>query len=411
MKYNSEKAFPFLISTLFLFPLFKESILTILVSLLTLNTIIYSVQKKNYQLPKKEILILTLPFWITLIVSLFYFDGLKSLMPINNSLLFLILPLTFNYIPKENFTTDKINKYFIVLKNVCLLIVICYVVLFFYKYTIYDFFIVPNQVSKFRNFIYNEISFFKIHPAYFTTILIFITAFSLKKITKTKKWYELIYIIAFLLITFLLITKINVIFITLLFFVFVFFQIKRYYLQKIILLFFMIGMISFLFKKTPGLNERFYEFSESLNKSPIKKSYNSTNIRVAIYKCDINLIKENFWLGVGFKNIKNEIESCLNSNYNSSFNLKHQYLSHNYYFYILISGGIFSLIFFLYYLFTVYKIVLKSNLFVFYTFFINILLMCMIEDFFYRVYGLFFFNLIVLTYYKNNLFLINKNHK
>lgn len=402
MKYNSEKTFPFFIYILFLFPLFKESILTILLLLLITNTIIYIYQKKKFEKPKKEILILTIPFWIILISSILRFEDFKSLKPIGNSLFFLLFPLVFNYIPSNNFTTDKIYKYLTLLKNVCVLIIISYIFAFFYKYTIYDFFIVSNNISKFRDFIYNEITFFKIHPNYFTTILIFCTAFSLKSMINNKNWFELIYIFFFILITFLLITKISVLFLIILVIYFILFQIKGYKIQKVLFFVLFLGILSFLAKNTPGLNERFYEFSDSLTKPPKDLSYNSTNIRVAIYTCDYQLVKDNFWFGTGYENIKNEIENCLNSKYTSDFYKHHQYLSHNYFLYILISGGIFSLLFFMFYIYSVFKIVLKTNLFILNVFFINVLVISMIEDFFYRAFGLFFFNLIFLIFYKNN---------
>ncbi|WP_338409383.1 O-antigen ligase family protein [uncultured Flavobacterium sp.] len=402
MKYNAKKAFPFLISLLFLFPLFKENIVSFIFILVSLNTIIYQFQNKSFKRPKKEILLLTIPFWIVFILSLFYFDGLQSLKPISNSMFFLLFPILFNYIPEENFSSDKLNKYINILKNASLLIIVYYLVSFFYNYTIYDFFIVSNNVSKFRNFVYNELLFFKIHPAYFTTILVFCTAFSLKEILQKKKWVNLIYVFFFILITFLLLTKINIIYLTCLLISFVFFQIKKHFIQKVLVFGLLLGGGSFLVNNTPGLNERFYELSVSLTKVPNEFSYNSTNIRVAIYNCDYQIIKENFWFGVGFNNIIDEIDRCLNSTYNSSFTNDHNYLSHNYYMYILISGGIFSLLFFLFYLYTVLKVLLKTNLFICYAFFINCLTISMIEDFFFRAYGLFFFNLIVLMFYKNN---------
>lgn len=410
MKYDSEKAFPYLISSLFLFPLFKESILTLLLMLLLVNTIIYVVKNKKNQLPKKQILYLTIPFWIVLVSSLFHFKSLNSLKPVGNAMFFLLFPLVFNYIPLSNFTSIKIEKYLTLLKNVCLFIIFFYFIAFFYNYTIYDFFIVSNNVSKFRNFIYNEITFFKIHPNYFTTVLMFCTAFSLKNVVMKKNWLELLYVFFFILITFLLITKINVVFLTGLIVFFLFFQIKGFIIQKVLFFVLFLGVLSFLVKNTPGLNERIYEFSNSLTKPPKDLSYNSTNIRVALYNCDFELAKENFWLGTGFENIKNEIESCLNSKYDSSFSQDHQYLSHNYFLYILISGGIFSLLAFLFYLFSVFKIVLKANLFILYVFFANIITLLMIEDFLYRAFGLFFFNLIVLIYYKNNQIEKDKNY-
>lgn len=410
MKYNSEKAYPFFIYILFLFPLFKESILTLLFLFLIGNTIIYVYQKKKFKRPKKEILLLTIPFWIIFISSIIHFENFSSLKPVGKSIYFFLFPVVFNYIPLSNFTSDKINKYLTLLKNVCLFIILFYITSFFYKYTIYDFFIVSNNISKFRDFIYNEITFFKIHPNYFTTILIFCTGFSLKSMINYKKWFELIYIFFFVLITFLLITKINVIFLIALIIYFILFQIKGYKFQKILLFALFLGILLFLAKNTPGLNERFYEFRDSLTKPPKDLSYNSTNIRVALYNCDYDLAKENFWFGTGFENIKNEIENCLNSKYDSSFYKDHQYLSHNYFLYILISGGIFSLLIFLFYLYSVFNFILKTNnLFILNAFFINILTVSMIEDFFYRVYGLFFFNLIILTFYKNNQ-ILNDNY-
>lgn len=403
MKYNSEKAFPYLISILFLFPLFKESILTFLLLLLFGNTIIYIIQYKKFQKPKKEILLLTIPFWIIFLSSLIRFESINSLKPISNALFFLLLPLVFNYIPLNNFTTENINKYLTILKNVCLFIILSYIILFFYNYTIYDFFIVSNNISKFRDFIYNEITIFKIHPNYFTTILIFCTAFSLEKIKNKKNWIELIYISLFVLITFLLITKINILFIIGLITHYILFKIKGFKLQKVLFLALFLGALSFIIKNTPGLNERFYEFKDSLTKPPKDLAYNSTNIRVALYNCDYDLLLENFWVGTGFENIKDEIEKCLSSKYETSFYKDHQYLTHNYFLYIFISGGIFSFIFFIYYLYLALKTILKANLFILNVFFINTLSVTMIEDFFYRVYGLFFFNLILLIYYKNNL--------
>ena len=105
--------------------------------------------------------------------------------------------------------------------------------------------------------------------------------------------------------------------------------------------------------------------------------------------------------GVGFNNIKDDLNKCLETNYNSTFNKNHKYLTHNYYFYILISSGVLGLLAFIFYLITCYKVVLKQHRFEFYVLFINVLIVCFFEDFFYRAYGAFFFNLMLFTYYKN----------
>ena len=404
MKFNifdSEKNFQYILPLFFLFPIFKESLLTFLIIILSINTIFYLVQNKIKIAINKDVFLLTIPFWIVFISSVFYFKNFETLKPIKNVLFFLLFPVLFYFIPKSNFTDEKIKQYITILKNSCLFIIFTYIIAFFYNYSVSDFFIVAHRVSKFRQFAYEEISFLKIHPTYFTSIVLFCLAFSLINLFRYKKWSELLYIVFFTLIIFLLVAKINLIFLFLFLLIFPLINLKGLFYQKILFYTSFLFISLFLIKNTPGLYERFHELKISLTNAPKDLSYDSTNIRVALYNCDYSLAKDNFWFGVGFENIKNEIEYCLRSNYNSSFYLDHQYLSHNYFFYILISSGILGLLGFLLYLTHVLKIALRVNLFLFYFFFINIIVVSLTEDFFYRAFGSFYFNLIVLMYFKN----------
>jgi O-antigen ligase len=398
---DSKKNFQYILPLFFIFPIFKESFLTLLIVILFLNTLHFVVQNKMEITINRTFLLLTIPFWIVLFSSLFYFKNFETLKPVKNVLFFLLFPILFYYIPKSNFTDKKIKKYITILKNSCLFIIFVYIITFFYHYSVSDFFIVAYRVSKFRQFAYEEIGFFKIHPTYFTSIVLFCLAFSLINLFRNKKWSELLYIVFFTLIIFLLVAKINLIFLFLFVFIFPLIFLKRLLFQKILFYILFLFISIFLIKHTPGLYERFHELTISLSNSPKDLAYDSTNIRVALYNCDYSLAKDNFWFGVGFENIKNEIEHCLKSNYNSSFYLDHQYLSHNYYLYILISSGIFGLIGFLIYLIHIFKIALRVNLFLFYFFFINVIAVSLTEDFFYRAFGSFYFNLIVLMYLKN----------
>lgn len=404
MKFNltdSEKNFKYILPLFFLFPMFKENLLSFLIILLCANTFFYLIQNKIKLEINKSFLVLTIPFWIVLISSIFFFKNFETLKPIKNVLFFLLFPILFYFIPKNNFTDSKINFYIKILKNSCLLIVFFYIVGFFYNYSISDFFIVKYRVSKFRQFAYEEIGFLKIHPTYFTTIVLFCLSHSFINLFRLKKWSEILYIVFFILIIFLLVAKINLIFLFLFILIFPLIYIKGMFYQKILFYISFLIISLFLIKKTPGLYDRFYELTISLTNTPKNLSYDSTNIRVALYNCDLTLAKDNFLYGVGFENIKNEIESCLKSNYNSSFYLDHQYLSHNYFLYIFISSGVLGLICFLIYLMGVFKIVRKVNLFLFYFFFVNVIVVLLTEDFFYRVFGSFYFNLIVLMYFKN----------
>ena len=398
---NSEKNFQYILPLFFLFPMFKENFLTLLIILLGLNTLFYLVQNKIKITLTKELLFLTIPFWIVFISSLFFFKSFETLKPVKNVLFFLLFPLLFYFIPKNNFTDIKVRFYITILKNCCLLIIFTYIIGFFYNYSISDFFIVAYRVSKFRQFAYEEISFLKIHPTYFTTIVLFCLAYSLINLIRYKKLYELIYIAFFTLIIFLLIVKINLIFLFIFILVFPLIYLKGLFYQKILFYISFLIVSIFLIKKTPGLYDRFHELTISLTNTPKNLSYDSTNIRVAIYNCDFKLAKDNFLCGVGFENIKNEIESCLKSKYDSSFYLDHQYLTHNYFLYILISSGILGLFCLILYLANVFKIVKRVNLFLLYFFFINVIVVLLTEDFFYRVFGAFYFNLIIMLYYKN----------
>ena len=174
MKFNlidSEKNFQYILPLFFLFPIFKESLLTFLIIILSFNTIFYLVQNKIKIAVSKDIFLLTIPFWIVLISSLFYFKNFETLKPVKNVLFFLFFPIIFYFIPKSNFTNEKIKQYITILKNSCLFIIFVYIIAFFYNYSVSDFFIVAYRVSKFRQFAYEEISFLKIHPTYFTSIV------------------------------------------------------------------------------------------------------------------------------------------------------------------------------------------------------------------------------------------------
>lgn len=397
MTFSAQKNFTYLIPLLFIFPFFKENIATLFFILLTLNTIYFSIKNKKF-VANKKIVLFTVPFWIIFITSLFWYSDYEDLKPIKNSLYFVLFPIVFLNIPKENFSKDKLNFYFEILKYVVFIISISYFLAFFYYYDYEDLFQYKYEIPKFRDFIYHEIPFFRIHPTYFTTILIFTTAFSALKIITEKKWSEMIFVLLFMITSIVLLAKLNMIFLVLmLVYIIIFkFQIsKKYKIIAIILLF--IGSIGMI-KYVPGVKNRFVEIANSYNNPPKGMSYDSTNIRMAIFNCSKQIAQDNFITGVGFTNTKNVILDCFKSNYDSEFYKDKKYLTHNYFMYILISSGIFGLLFFLYYVFVVIQFTIKINSFLLNVVILNVLLVCLIEDFFYRQFGLFYFSLIFFSF-------------
>lgn len=404
MKKISEKLFRFLIPLLFLFPLFKENISSLLFILVMVNTVLYSVATKSYKNFNFKILYLTIPFWIIGVFSLLRMELVENLGAINHALFFLLFPIVFSLIPEEFFSNKKIDLYLTIFKNTCLVIAISYIVAFLYKYDFSDFFVYQYNIPKFRDFVYSEIPFFKIHPTYYTSMVVLCTAFSFKKVLEKKAYFELLYVLSFMLITFLLLSKINIIFLAGLL-ICIPLTLQHFNLKQKIAItssFVLLGTI--LVFAVPGVKNRFVEMYNSYNSPPKGLSYDSTNVRLSITKCSMDLVKEHYLFGVGFSKIQDNLDECYKANYDSDFYVTIKYMTHNYFLYMLISAGIFALLFFLFYCYKVFRMVLKVDQFLLYVMTLNILIICFTEDFFYRHYGIFFFHLILMTFLRNDAF-------
>ena len=398
MKKYTYKLFPFLICVVFLFPIVKENIATLSIILLALNLILYKVSSRDFKFIERKQLFLIIPFLIISVFSVFSTNAKISLVHINHSLLFLIVPVIFSLIPKEMFSLEKLHLYFNTLKNLCLLIAFIYIISFFLNNPVWKFNIEFHNESPFRNYIYNDFKWFKIHPTYYTTILIFCVAHAFNEVLEKQKYFQLLYVFAFLGITFLLLTKLTIVLmVALLFYMFLFKSTLSSVYKGVGILASVLSLF-ILVQYTPGIKNRFVEVYKSINVKPKELAFDSTNIRKAIFDCSTNLVKENWVTGVGFENLQAKLNECYAANYDSSFYENHIYLTHNYYLYILISTGILGFVFYLFYLATIIKISLKSNLFLFNSFIVTILIVCFIEDFFYRQYGVLYFNLILMCF-------------
>lgn len=405
MKNITLKLFPILISIVFLFPILKESLSSFAVILLCINTIVYKISAKEYNFLEPKTLLLTIPFWIILISAVFSSDFQKSVSHIQHALFFLIIPVFFSLIPKEFFNRQKINLYITVLKITCLSIAIIYIVAFFLNNPFDKFFVVFQNVSSFRDYIYFNFKLIVIHPTYFTTILIFCSAHSFALVLKQKKYIELVFVSCFLLISFLLLTRLNIVLLVLLLIGMLLSMGKLSLKKRILFSATIMLLITSLALLTPGIKNRFVELYHSFNKAPVDVSYDSTNIRKAIFDCSVAIAKENLLYGVGFENLQSKLNECYGKNYDSSFYESHNYMTHNYYFYILISTGITGFILFLIYLITIIRIGIKSNIFLLNVVIFNVLILCLIEDYLYRHFGVLYFNLLLMCfiqYSKNN---------
>jgi hypothetical protein len=390
--------FPVLISLLFIFPIVKESWSSFILILLFLNVLLYKLSIKEYCFIEPKTLLLTIPFWIILFRSLFSHDIQQNSTHIQHGLIFLIVPVCFSLIPISFFNKQKLDLYISILKNTCFFMAIVYVIGFFSDKSFYELFIVFQNVSSFRNYVYTDFKLFVIHPTYYSTILILCSAHSFNRVLNKKKYFELWYVFVFLLISFFLLTRLNVVLIVLLLITMILLEktlVPRY---KIIFSAVFITLATLLTLFTPGIKHRFVEIYVSFNKPPVGMDYDSTNIRKAIFNCCIELSKEKPILGIGFENLQNNLNACYAANYDSSFYESITYMTHNYFFYIFLSSGLIGLCLFSIYLVNILNIARKSKIFLFNVFLFNALIVCFFEDYLYRHYGVLYFNLLLMCF-------------
>lgn len=403
-----ENNYSYLIPLLFIFPLLRENLISFTVILLTINTIVYCVLNKKFILNAK-VMVFTIPFWIILINNLLDFENINGFLPAKNAILFLIIPVLFANIPESNFSEKKVNFYFKILQYTLFVIAITYYCSFFYYYDFKDLFVYKYKIPKFRDFIYNEVPFFKIHPTYYTSITIFSIAHSFDRLINYKNKLELFFIAFFSFTIVIFLAKLNIVFLAIMLMYFIFFklQISKKYKSIIIisLVMFSISSLNYI----PGIKNRFLEMTTSYQKAPTGMAYDSTNIRVSIIECSIELVKNNFWSGIGYSKIENRLLECYSSNYKSDFYKNKKYLTHNYFMYIVLGGGVFALLIYLLYVYAVFLKIKSIGSITFTIAMINIFLVNFTEDFFFRQKGLFYFSLLFFTYLKvKNEFVNNR---
>ena len=392
------KLFPVLISFIFLFPILKENLSSFGVILLVLNVILYKFYVKDFSFINLKTLLLTIPFWIILMTSVFTTNLSISLIHIQHSLFFLIIPIAFSLIPIEVFSLKKINLYFKILKNTCLLITIIFVTSYLVDVPLWKFNFGHYNDSHFRDYIYNDFKLFKIHPTYFTSILILCSAHSYEFVLKQKKYLELIYVFVFLAITFLLLTRLNIVILVSTLLLMTLFRSSLQAKHRLFLCLAGQGLVLAFIVFTPGIRTRFAEIANSFNVKPQDVSYDSTNVRKAIFDCDLTLLKENWATGIGFENLQDQLNYCYKSNYDSSFYLDLNYMTHNYYLYIFIGSGILGFILYLIYILNLVQVCVKKNFFLLNLLLINALILCFIEDYFYRQFGVLYFNIVLMLF-------------
>lgn len=371
-------------------PLLKENLNSILIILCTILVVVNIFNHKVSNKPSLNDLFLTLVFWMFFVHELFsgdlYFTIVLRYLP------FLIFPLIF--LLKPSYINKKVSDISIgVFQYSVLLQSFIFLILFLSSNSINKlFYISPENIPYFREFVF-ENYIFQIHPTYFSSFLLISFTISLHNllVNKSKIFIEnALNIVVTAFFIFLFSSKMIILLMTLVFLGLVVFWIKgrgkRVYLLLIpgTLL-----LLSFIYPFRNLIFERFDEIRTEIDK-PVKGTYyNSTNTRIAIWKCSKDLLNQVPLFGYG-DSLQNELNKCYSRHYNSDFYKLNTYNTHNYYMNLILYGGWIFLLLFISYLFILYKKIKFSSLGLLLLFLM--LIINLTENFFSRHYGIVLFS-------------------
>jgi len=383
-------------------PLFKTNVNSIIIIICAILTLYLVIKEKRFKIPQKK-------YWMLIsLFGLFFFHEILfkdfNFTRILKHLPFLVIPLIFYY--KPEFINEKIKKKSLrVFQYSTLLQSFFYFLFFIYSHNINKIFFVRNGIPFFREFV-SENYFFEIHPTYFSSFLLIsftISIFTLLENNIKSKFFDFFNIFFTIFFIFLFSSRIIILSLAITAFgvalYFIFNKKNRKY-SSILIVGFAIVSSFFIFSSKKIIKERFYEIKTEINKPVVGDYYNSTNTRVAIFKCSVALIKKVPFWGYGDK-LQEELNNCYKEKNNSNFYKKHVFNTHNYYFNLINYGGWLFLVVFIIYILVIYRNIKHAVLGV--TFLIQFLFINLTENYLSRHYG------IVLFVYLTSMFIFIKN--
>ena len=300
--------------------------------------------------------------YIFYLFSLFYTENFKSIdKTLSTRLSLIIIPISFGLLSAVIYKIDehifkKLSQiYFIATILYCLAVIYTIINLQYYidKVTIND---VYNRLT-------NNMFGIEQHPIYASiliSIAIFLSAFKLMKTNNIYKKGLLLFGNIILLYTLFFFSRkavILAVFLALLVFVFTYF--KKIKIKKILIISTLVFTAAIL--TTPVVKKRFKEVFYSVTYSKISPD-NSSSIRFGIYKCVLETIKQHPIIGYGIGDVDIALQQCYTKT--SKFLVDGNYNSHNQYLGIMLSSGVFGLLFFvLFLLYNVRKAIQHQNKF------------------------------------------------
>lgn len=391
---NITKLFYVLLAT---FPFLKPNHNSIIIIFCTIFCIIDLIRTKRKIKIHKPYLVLIFPFFMFFVYELV---SLKfNLTTVLLGLPFLIFPVLFLYKPKY---IDKtiFYKSIIVFQLSTIFQSFVYLLVFLKENSIETIFnISPENIPFFRAYV-TERYLVELHPTYYSSFLLISITFSLFHFSRSKilnsVFITLSTIFLFIFSSRIIITLFLLTFIS-------FFLIKIIKgTKKSNIIYAILGILILTYLgSSKVVSKRFNEILTEINKPVVGDYYNSTNTRIAIYKCDFQLIKSVPFWGFG-SDLQNKLNECYQQNNQSDFYKISVFNTHNYYINLILYGGWVFFFFFIIYLIFSYNFLKNSALSLF--IYVQFLIINLTENYLSRHYGLvtFTYFIMLLIYHKSD---------
>lgn len=336
------------IFVLALLPLLSLAMVSIAIGIFAFGSLFFYFRNDRLKLVNnkrhffKSLFWYSLPFPLFIICLLWTNDLNNGVSTLEEGLSFIIIPIIlFLFKPiKTKFQVGIFIRVYIISSGIFSVIMITYVL---YNFIGSKF---ANEYSSYMGTVQLRSQFDKIpllneHPIYFTLLtgtallLLFYNKFK-------KKWLNVF--LAFILLSGVLLASSRGPILAL-FFVFMvisYLNIKNKAKALALISFFIVSGLLLIFL-TP-LKSRIDEILNTKNLYPVGVHHNSFNLRMGIYKCSLELMKNAPLYGFGSGDVQIELDHCYKDSYNTIEYQNKSYNTHNQYFHYWLSFGALGLI-------------------------------------------------------------------
>lgn len=311
--------------------------------------IIFSITKiKEFNFKFNIFLILPIIYFLIKLIGLWYSNDLKSgYFEIEKSLVLIAMPFVF-ILNNNDVSKIKFQLVYNTFVGICLLVCLTSIYVYYNSFSVE-----PTLHNLFKSNDYiNKLVFclryrFYIHPTYISYYLVFSISICLFILMNTKnkliKFLNLFLAMIFMSFILMIECRIAIIMLILIFAIYFLIESKSIKIAMIyiaILSFFIISVLYY----TPQIGNKFHELINAKFELPRGNDYNSTNIRIANWKCGLEIIKNNPIIGVGTGSTQNELNKCYVDFGVSKILIDDNYNCHNQYIQTWCTNGIIGLL-------------------------------------------------------------------